>query len=145
MTCRPAKPDDVAWLTETSLEAYRSVFAPLLPDCDWSRFDHAFFKARFKRQWPDIRIAAQGSLRLGFCLMTSGNIDMLFVAQGQRRNGAGLTLLNDAEAQGAVTLECFAVNSLARAFYEHHGWVETANYAREFAGQSCDFIRYGKP
>ena len=144
MTCRPATPDDIAWLAETSLEAYRSVFAPLLPECDWSGFDHAFFTARFERQWPDIRIAAQGAQRLGFCLVTNANIDMLFVADGQRRNGAGLILLNDAEAQGAVTLECFALNSLARAFYERHGWVEIAGHARDFAGQCCDFIRYGK-
>jgi putative acetyltransferase len=142
--CRPATPDDIAWLAETGLEAYRTVFVPLLPECDWSAFDHAFFMARFQRQWPDIRIAAQDMARLGFCLVTHGNIDMLFVAGRQRGRGTGQLLLSDAEARGAVTLECFTVNSRARNFYKRQGWVETGYHAREFAGRSCEFVCYGK-
>jgi putative acetyltransferase len=144
MICRPAMQADIPWLVETGLNAYRTVFAPLLPDCDWSGFDHAFFMARFQRQWPDIRIAVQGATRLGFCLVTNDNIDMLFVADRQRGQGTGRILLNDAEARGAVTLECFALNSRARDFYKRHGWVETGHYARDFAGRSCDFVRYGR-
>jgi GNAT superfamily N-acetyltransferase len=144
MICRAAMQADIPWLIETSLNAYRLVFAPLLPECDWSGFDDACFMARFQRQWPDIRIAVRGATRLGFCLMTTCNIDMLFVADGQRGQGAGLFLLKDAETYGAATLECFALNSRARDFYKRHGWVETGHYARDFAGRSCDFVRYGR-
>lgn len=142
MICRPARQGDIAWLAATSVSAYRVVFAPLLPDCDWSGFDDAFFSARFLRQWSDVRIAENAVARLGFCLVTDANVDMLFVADGQRGHGAGLALLKDAEARGAATLECFAVNSRARSFYERNGWIRKQAYARVFAGQSCDFVRY---
>lgn len=145
MICRPAGQDDIAWLAETSASTYRLVFAPLLPDCDWSGFDHAFFSARFLRQWSDVRIAEDARGCLGFCLVTGVKIDMLFVADGLRGNGAGLALLKDAEARGAATLECFAANSRARSFYERNGWIRTQAYARIFAGRNCAFIRYGKP
>ena len=41
----------------------------------------------------------------------------------------------EAEAQGAKSLECFRDNHGARRFYERHGWQVAREYEREFAGQ----------
>lgn len=144
MICRPAKAGDIPWLVETTVETYRTVFAPLLPDCDWAMFDEGWFEERFRRQWVDVVIAVASGQRQGFCLMTGSNIDMLFVAGPRRRQGCGLELLRHAEARGARKLECFAVNTIARVFYERHGWVQVTRHRRLFAGAACDFIGYGK-
>jgi putative acetyltransferase len=142
--CRPAQMVDIPWLVETTLAAYRTVFAPLLPACDWSAFDGDWFAERFKRQWPDVMIAEVENGPVGFCLMTDANIDMLFIAEGCRRNGTGLVLLRQAEARGARTLECFAVNVLARQFYARHGWTSAGSQSRVFAGSRCEFVSYHK-
>ena len=77
-------------------------------------------------------------------MMTDGNIDMLFVAEGRRSVGCGKVLLDDAEARGATTLECFSVNTAARRFYERHDWKLSEAYARPYAGTECAFVRYVK-
>jgi GNAT superfamily N-acetyltransferase len=145
LTCRPATPDDIPWLTGTSLAAYRNVFAPLLPHLDLSVFSERFFAERFARQWRRVRIASEDSRPLGFSMTTDVNIDMFFVGEGERRGGVGRILLNDAEEHGARTLECFAVNMAARNFYERNGWVLTESYSRTYGGADCDFVRYSKP
>lgn len=144
MNFRAAQTDDISWLVETALTAYRTVFAPLLPACDWSTFDEDWFGQRFACQWADVMIASHDDGRAGFCLMTHANIDMLFVSERCRRVGTGRALLGQAVAQGAKTLECFAVNWRARQFYERHGWIGRGGYARMFAGATCEFIGYRK-
>ncbi len=138
MTPRDAAPSDVAWMAALAAEAYRDVFAPLLPDCDWSGFDAAHFTARFAAEWPRIRVI-EG---LGFCLQNGAHIAMFFVAGKARGKGVGARLLDDAVGRGARTLECFALNQGARRFYERHGWRLIDASSRPFAGRSCDFVSY---
>jgi putative acetyltransferase len=144
VTCRPAIARDIPWLVETSLATYGNVFAPLLRGFDMSVFGASFFAERFGRDWQKVRVAVLADQPTGFCMMTDGNIDMLFVAGGQRSAGCGKLLLEDAEARGARSLECFAANLAARRFYERHGWIPAAGYARVFAGSNCAFLRYVK-
>ncbi|SFI52095.1 Acetyltransferase (GNAT) domain-containing protein [Bosea sp. OK403] len=141
MICRNATARDLAWLTEVALDNYRAVFAPLLPECDWSPFDEAHFRARFSEAWPRIRIVAD-AVPLGFALVTDGHIDMFFVDRSAQGRGVGASLLGEAQERGACSLETFAVNQVARRFYERAGWRIAARYSRPFAGAECDFLRY---
>jgi putative acetyltransferase len=136
---RAATSRDVAWLADMAHDAYQNVFRPLLPDVDWSRFDDAFFTARFEHDLDRVTIACQSSERLGFSLVTGTHLDMLFVAPGGRNGGVGALLFG-----GATTLECFAVNSAARRFYERHGWRASRYYSRNFGGVDCEFVAYAR-
>lgn len=142
MRCRPASEIDIDWLARLSAAAYQQSFAPLLPELAWHLRDTAFFRARFAREWPKLRIYERDCVRLGFHLMSGAHIDMFFVEPRQTGQGVGAVLLADAVAQGAETLECFAVNAGARRFYERHGWRVEAAYMREFLGGACEFVRY---
>jgi putative acetyltransferase len=138
-------PDDIPWLAATSVAAYRDYFAPLLPHLDLRGFDEGHFTARFGRSLGKVRIACEGDRPLGFTMVTDGNIDMFFVADGLRRGGVGTLMLEDAEKHGAETLECFAANIAARRFYEKHGWTLADSYSRPFGGAPCEFVRYTRP
>lgn len=139
MIVRAATDADLAWLTQTGVAAYQTVFRPLLPKVDWQAFDDAFFMARIARDIAHVRIAARDDLRLGFSLLTGTHLDMLFVAADQRGAGVGRNLLESAQ-----TLECFAANTAARRFYERENWQLERCYARPFGGVACDFVAYVK-
>jgi putative acetyltransferase len=143
LICRDATPADVPWLAAVALQNYREVFAALLPDCDWSRYDEPHFRERFGDSWPRVRIVADGS-PLGLCLVTLSHIDMFFIDRAAQGRGVGRRLLEDAERRGARSLESFAVNAGARRFYERAGWRLTDASSRRFAGADCDFVRYEK-
>jgi putative acetyltransferase len=68
------------------------------------------------------------------------HLDMLFVDPQALGGGIGGRLLAEAQARGALTLECFARNARARRFYEKAGWREMLAYRREFAGVTEDFV-----
>lgn len=141
MICRDAAPDDIPWLAAVALDNYRAVFMPLLPACDWSGFDETHFRKRFADTWSRVRIVADVAPQ-GFALVSDGHIDMFFVDRAAQGRGVGQDLLEDAQARGARSLETFALNLAARRFYERAGWRVAAEYARLFAGVSCDFLRY---
>jgi putative acetyltransferase len=108
------------------------------------------FRERYAETWPRMMVAEQsGAGQAGavvaFSLTTDGHIDMLFVDPERLGQGAGIALLRAAERAGAVTLECFADNALARAFYAHAGWRLTKQYEREFAGAMMRFVLFERP
>lgn len=142
MTVRPARPDDVGAIAAVAADIYRRVFRPLLGNADLSAFDAAHFARRFADSLPRIRVAEHAGRPGGFCLLTDGTIDILFVERGSRNAGLGAVLLRDAEAFGARRLECFAANEAARRFYEREGWRIDAEYRRDFAGASHSFVRF---
>jgi GNAT superfamily N-acetyltransferase len=143
MIIRDALAGDVPRLVAITLDVYRLTFQPLFPQADLiTDFGEARFKPRFANALETIRVAERAGEILGFCLMTQGNIDILFVARGARGSGAGAALLDDAARRGAIKLECFAANQAARRFYRRHGWIEDAAYERDFAGGMKRFVRF---
>jgi putative acetyltransferase len=90
-------------------------------------------------------VAEQDGAIVAFSLMTDCHIDMLFVDPERLGQGAGIALLRAAERAGAATLECFADNAPARAFYTHAGWRLTKQYEREFAGAIMRFVLFERP
>nr|WP_281351927.1 GNAT family N-acetyltransferase [Microvirga makkahensis] len=106
--------------------------------------DAAYFAERFTGSWKRMLVAAQQDEVLGFLLMTEGHIDMLFMDPDGSGQGGGAQLLEEAEARGAKSLECFRDNHGARRFYERRGWRVTRTYEREFAGRNRSFVFYEK-
>jgi putative acetyltransferase len=142
MIVRTAVPPDIAPTAAVAAASYRAAFAAILEPETLAKYDPAFFATRFAASLPRLRVAERNGTILGFCLMTEGHIDMIFVAPAAIGTGAGHALLADAQTHGATSLECFAANTAARSFYERHAWRVTQSYTRPFAGQDRAFVRY---
>jgi putative acetyltransferase len=145
LIARKAEPGDIAALSEIAERSYRAAFAPILDEDVLRSRDAAYFARRFQECWPNVTLAVEDGRPLGFCLLTDGHIDMLFMGPDATGRGVGASLLRHAEENGARSLECFRDNRRARAFYEREGWVLTRSYEREFAGKPHSFVFYEKP
>ena len=88
----------------------------------------------------DLRAAkgSDGEL-LGFCGVSDGNIEMLFIAPEARGQGVGARLTAYAiEHQGATKVDVNEQNVQALGFYEHVGFA-----AGRWAGQALSATAYG--
>jgi len=142
---RPAAEADVPAMAAVSSASYRVAFAGILPTEVLAQRSPEHFRERFAETWPRMAVAEQDGRIVAFSLVTAGHIDMLFVDPERLGHGAGIALLRAAERAGAETLECFADNAPARAFYERAGWRLTKQYEREFAGAMMRFVLFEKP
>ena len=142
MRVRAADLPDIPAAAAVAACSYAAAFAAILEPESIAPFDAAFFAGRFTAARDRLRVALHDGAIVGFCLMTAGHIDMIFVAPAAIGTGAGHALLVDAQARGARSLECFAANTPARRFYERHGWHVVDRYSRLFAGGMRDFVRY---
>ncbi len=72
----------------------------------------------------DMWVAVEADRVVGMMALVGQHIDHLYLMPGQYRRGIGTLLLNKAKdlSPQKITLYAFAVNSRARAFYEHHGF-----------------------
>jgi len=142
---RPATAADLAALAGIAERAYRQGFGTIMTKAGLAQRDAAHFAERFAREpIPPILAEADDGTKLGFHLTQDGTLRMLFVDPGVQSQGAGGALLADAEARGAVRLECFRENKAAREFYEKRGWVHSRDYEREFIGDVYAFVEYVK-
>ncbi len=145
VTVRATAEADIREVSKVAAASYADGFAGILDAATLAERTAGFFAARFAEAWPRMTTAALDGRIVGFSLVTDGHIDMLFVAPWSYGSGAGKALLRAAEAAGARTLECFADNAKARAFYEHNGWRLTAAYQRSFAGRVMRFVQFSAP
>jgi GNAT superfamily N-acetyltransferase len=69
-------------------------------------------------------IAEEEGRIVGMMALVGTHIDHLYLLPGHYRRGIGTLLLNKAKqlSPQKLTLYAFAVNTRARAFYEHHGF-----------------------
>lgn len=72
----------------------------------------------------DLSVARNGEGNiLGFCGVSDGHIEMLFVAPAARGTGVGTSLARHAiSAQGAIRVDVNEQNEQALGFYEHLGF-----------------------
>ena len=145
MRLRPATPDDVEELAKVAHASFHDAFAPIMSPAGLETRGLDFFRKKFARDWRVVLLALIGRRIVGFSLVRARHVEMLFVAPKSQGKGAGWALLGAAESHGAVSLECFAANHRARAFYERAGWRLTRAYSREFAGAVYDFVLYSAP
>jgi putative acetyltransferase len=144
-TIRNAASADVPAMAALVAASYRSAFLPIIGEEGLRLRDVAHFEGRLARELAHLRVAEDGGIVLGMSEVREGNLDMLFIAPGSTGLGLGALLLADAEARGAVTLECFVDNVAALRFYRRRGWREAARYERPFAGASHRFLALAKP
>jgi putative acetyltransferase len=144
-TVRPATEADIPAMARVSSASYRVAFAGILPTEVLAERSAEHFRERFAETWPRMKVAEQARAIVAFSLTTDGHIDMLFVDPERLGQGAGIALLRAAERAGAMTLECFADNAPARAFYTRAGWRLTKQYEREFAGAMMRFVLFERP
>ncbi len=145
MRVRQALEADVPVLAAIAARSYRQAFAGILEPEILAARDSAFFANRFRQSIPRMTVAESHGHVVAFSLVTEGHLDMLFVDPAAQRTGAGTALMEECEARGTRSLECFADNALARSFYEARGWTLGETYERAFAGGERRFVRYGRP
>jgi putative acetyltransferase len=141
---RPARVDDISALAAIAEQSYRAAFANILEREVLESRSATFFAERFQSSWQRMLVALEDDTPIGFLLMTDGHIDMLFMDSIASGKGGGSLLLQEAEARGARSLECFRDNHGARHFYERRGWRVEREYEREFVGKFCSFVFYQK-
>jgi GNAT superfamily N-acetyltransferase len=143
---RIATPADFAAIGAIAERAYRQGFDSIMTPAGLAQRGARHFAERFSGEpMPPVVAQADDGTALGFHLTQDGTLRMLFVDPGVQSRGTGAALLADAEARGAVRLECFRDNAAARAFYEKRGWVFARDYTREFIGDIYAFVEYVKP
>ena len=140
MIVRRARRADIPALAAVAERSYRMAFKTILASDALQTRTSAFFQLRFEAAWDRMWVAGPNGEPVGFCLMTDGHIDMLFVDPESAGRGVGAALLRQVEGLGARSLECFRDNQLARRFYEIHGWVVEREYEREFLGSEHAFV-----
>jgi GNAT superfamily N-acetyltransferase len=145
VSVRPAREADIPAMAAVASASYRVAFAGILPADVLAERSPGHFHERFAETWPRMMVAEQDGSIVAFSLTTDVHIDMLFVDPARLGRGAGIALLRAAERAGAATLECFADNAPARAFYAHAGWRLTKHYEREFAGGVMRFVLFERP
>lgn len=140
---RMATVGDVQELASVAAGGYRSGFAGIMDDTQLALRDEAHFQQRFGVEWPFVAMAMGADGRChGFVEVRDGTLDMLFIRPDKAGTGCATALLRQAEAMGAIRLECFAENARARRFYEREGWKLAAEYQRAFAGRTMSFVSY---
>ena len=141
---RDARTEDLLGLAELSAASYRVAFAEILePDALAARRAD-FFLAIFAPALSQIHLVEEGGQIAAFAKTTGTHLDMLFTASAFQGRGYGAALLAEAEARHVCSLEAFAANASARAFYERRGWRLTRSYERNFIGRSRAFVFYEK-
>jgi putative acetyltransferase len=140
---RPAMPAEIPALAALAATSYREDFGALLDAAQLATRNEAHFTARFQDEWHYVRLIDGTAVGcLGFVEVRDGTLDMLFVDVRWVGNGLGVQLLRQAEAMGAVRLECFSANERARRFYEREGWQHRGDHSRQFAGRRMAFVSF---
>jgi ribosomal protein S18 acetylase RimI-like enzyme len=142
VTIRPASVEDVEGFLEMKNDAWRWVYAGILPDDHLeglSTADQADgWRQAFTRGEPDVTVALDADRVVGVvsfgptrdedASVATGEIGMLYVAPDHVDSGLGRQLLDHAVGGLAragfarATLWVLEANGRGRGFYEHMGW-----------------------
>jgi putative acetyltransferase len=94
----------------------------------------------------DIRVAVVDARVQGFIGLLGAFIGGLFVAPEAHRLGIGRALIeNAATTEGALTVEVYAQNQGALAFYAAQGFVETERRPRDDEGRPLELVQLRRP
>ncbi len=94
----------------------------------------------------DTWVACEGSRPLGFISLLEDFVAALFVAPHTQGRGIGSRLLEQAaEHHGALSLEVYARNTPALAFYRARGFRELARRPQDDLGLPFELVRLHRP
>ena len=105
-----------------------------------------YFRHRTDRERDTVYVSGAPGKPVGLCIVSGGNLDMLFIAAPERGKGIGELLLADAEARmlksGVREAYLFFAlgNDGAVRFYERHGWTNVGKADKEFQVASGTII-----
>jgi regulation of enolase protein 1 (concanavalin A-like superfamily)/GNAT superfamily N-acetyltransferase len=93
-----------------------------------------------------ITVAESAGRVVGFVALLGDHVGGLFVDPAAHRAGAGRALVADALARmGRLTVEVYAANTGARAFYAACGFTETGGRAMDDLGRALPLVRMAAP
>ena len=127
-TLRPAGTADAARIAELWHASWQATHAALLPPAVAAFRGPAYFALRGAELVARAQVAERAGVLVGFTAWREGEVDELFVAEGEYGQGTAAALLAWAEAtlvrRGVETaaLLCGLGNERAARFYEKHGW-----------------------
>ena len=123
MILRRATPDDSGVVAEISTASRHAA----MPTIAWAHTaeEDRWWAANILLPQEDVWLAEDGGAVLGFMALHDDWLSQLYLRPGTWRKGIGSALLAHAKAlrPAGLRLWCFQVNTRARAFYEHHGFV----------------------
>jgi GNAT superfamily N-acetyltransferase len=137
VTIRPARETDGPGIGDVWLSAWRATFdfPPSHPDDDvrtWLSTELLEKREVWVANEPDGRV-------VGLLALSDDMIDQLYVAPDRIATGIGSRLIATAKARrpDGLDLYCFAANTRARTFYEHHGFetIATGDGSNNSEGQ----------
>ncbi len=142
VSIRPARETDGPGIGEVWLTAWRATFdfPPKHPDDDvrtWLATEMLATREAWVATEPDGRVVA-------LLALSDEMIDQLYVAPDRIGSGIGSRLIATAKARrpDGLDLFCFQVNTRARTFYEHHGFVIVATGDGSNNSEGQPDIRY---
>lgn len=128
MTIRDATQSEIPDLAQLWRDAWMDGHAAHVPADLVTLRTLDSFESRLREAYPEIRVADENGVLLGFHVLQGEELDQLFVAAAARGTGVAVALIDDAEARlaarGVVTafLKCAVGNRRAARFYEKRGW-----------------------
>jgi len=138
---RPATVDDVDTIAALWYHAWRDGHVGHVPDGLLPHRTLREFRRRVPSRVDHTTVAVSDARVVGFVTVADDEIEQLFVSAEARGRGVAAALLHHGEQAIAATHSCawLAVvpgNTLARVFYERHGWTDEGPYddAAEVAG-----------
>lgn len=145
MRLRPATAADIPAVAAVVAASFQQAMAHIIEPETMAGRTPEHYAERLAQSWPGVTVAELDGAIRGVTLVIDRHIDLLFVDPATQGRGVGLALLRAAERAGAASLECFARNHAARAFYERAGWRLTRRYRRVYLGRRRSFVRYEAP
>ena len=142
VTIRPGRESDGPGVGDVWLAAWRATFdfPPSHPDDDvrtWLATELPSKREMWVAAEPDGRVVAMMAL-------SDDMIDQLYVAPDRIGSGIGSRMIATAKARrpDGLDLYCFQVNTRARTFYEHNGFVVVATGDGSNNSEGQPDIRY---
>ena len=130
VTLRTAQPEDTREVAEVWQAAWHDGHRGHVPDALIEARDPAYFEARSGELVDHITVAVGGDELLGVLIVKADELQQLMVTAAARGRGVGGLLLTEAERQVAaaghdeIWLAVVPGNTVARRFYESHGWAD---------------------
>jgi ribosomal protein S18 acetylase RimI-like enzyme len=153
MRIRAAEPAEIDHLAKVWYDGWQDAHARILP-AELTRIrTRESFRDRLREALPDVRVAGEFPVPVGFCMVKGDELYQLYVSAEARGSGVAAALMGDAEARfsGAgvdlAWLACAIGNERAARFYEKCGWrrAGTVPYEADGAnGVPLEVWRYEK-
>ena len=127
-TIRNAREGDCESLVEISTRTVRASYTPFLgAEAVEGWLDGGEVKTYFDENLPDCQVVDVDGGIVGFAVAKGASIDLMMIDCNRHREGFGRLLLEHMERQlfetrPLLTLESFAENDRANAFYTALGW-----------------------